>query len=313
MAGKTNLTTMARAISALWDTYYTPNFEQFPKEYTQWNTMIGKDQLAGYYDTIGNLPKAVALSDGADFPLEAVSQAFQTVITSSAVASGIEITWSLMKAAEGLSNVVNDIKAYAAVRAMITKLEELAIATWDNAFTTNLADGVPMLSNSHPCNDTTGGTNLTYDNLATGAAFGAGGYANVLAALELFSGFKDHQGSPIPSTPKRFMTHAQNQYKLKALMESQTVPSSTTDTSEMNSIPDLTPVFSNYLTSKTAWFIEDNAPDRPHGICQYLNSVATPENKTEVLQKSRGLGITSGYFFGVGAVPNIGIVGSTGL
>jgi hypothetical protein len=313
MAAKTNLTTLSKATTALWDTYWTPNWEQYPKEYSQWNTMYGKDQVVGYYNTIGNLKTAVALSDGADFPFEAITQAFETTITAAPYANGMEITWSLIKQAQKLSNIVSEAEVYARVASLVSKLEAIGIAPWDNAFTTNLANGVPLCSASNPCNDTTGSTNLTYSSLATGPAFGTGGYANVITALELFANMKDHQGNPVPSIPSRFMTHSQNQFKLKALFESQTVPLATANTSEKNVIPNLTPVFSNYLTSKTAWFIEDKRMDRPHGICQYLNSVPTPETKTEIFQKSRGIGISSGFFMGAGAVSNVGIVGSTGL
>lgn len=305
MAGKANLTTMANACLVTYDEHFEENWNTFPKEYSMWNTMFGKDQIAGNYDKTGNLVKAVALSDGANFPFEAITQSYKTVISSAPYAAGLEITWSLIKEAGKISNIIDKMKVYGVASAMLQTLEEVGIAPWDNAFTTNLTSGVPACSASQPCDDTAG---TTYSNLATGVL----SYANIKAALKLFPQQKNAQGYPVPTSPNRIMTHALNQMDLKEIFESSTFPSTTTNTSQKNVLPDLTPVFSHYLTSTTAWFLEDNRPDRPHGICQYLNSCPTPENKAEVFEKSRGIGISSGFFMGAGMLPNLGLVGSTG-
>lgn len=307
MAGKTNLTTMAKACLVTYDEHFEANWESFPKEYSMWNTMRGKDQIKGYYDTTGNLVKAVALADGANFPFEAITQAYQTTITSAPFATGLEITWSLIKEASKISNIIDKIRVYGVASSMLQTLEETGIKPWNDAFTENLTSGVPALSATQPCSDTAGGT--TYSNLATGAL----SYANIKTALKLFPVQKNGQGYPVPTSPNRIMTHALNQMDLKEIFDSSTFPSTSAATSQKNVLPKLDTVFSHYLTSTTAWFLEDNRPDRAHGICQYLNSCPTPENKSEIFEKSRGIGISSGFFMGAGMLPNIGLVGSTGL
>jgi hypothetical protein len=201
------------------------------------------------------------------------------------------------------------MKAYGVAASLLQTLEEVGIKPWDDAFTVNLSNGVPACSGSIPCSDTTGGTNVTYSNLATGAL----SYANIKAGLKLFPKAKNAQGYPVPTKPNKIKTHALNQMDIQEIFNSATFPSTTTDTSQKNVLPQLEPVFSNYITSTTAWFLEDDRPDRPHGICQYLNSCPSPESKMEEFEKTRSYGLSTGFFMGAGMLPNIGLVGSTGL
>jgi hypothetical protein len=307
-----NTTDISRFLLAKFQRYYHPNWESHPKEYAMWNTMKGSDTLIGYYDTIGNLAAAAVMTDGADFDIGAIVQAYETSIESVQYGKGFGITLKAMKAAQNKSDVITASKVYALSKAMLVALEALGIKPWDDAFTVNLADGVPMCSNSHPCKDTVGGTNETYDNLTTGSFYGSGGYDNLLAGLELFATMKDHQGKPVPSVPDTFKTHAFNQYQTKAVFESTLVPFEATQTNTKNILPGLKPVFSNYLTSKTAWWVEDTSPDRPHGIFQYLNSCPVPENHVDRDIDNGGYVATTAFFAGASAVPNVGIVGSTG-
>lgn len=305
-----NTTDISRFLLAKFQRYYAPNWDSYPKEYAMWNTMKGSDTLIGYYDTIGNLAEAAVMSDGADFDIGAIVQAYETSIESVQYGKGFGITLKAMKAAANKSDVISQAKVYALAKSMLVALEKVGITPWDGAFATNLSDGVPMCSNSHPCKDTVGGTNLVYDNLATGGFFGTGGYDNLMAGLELFSTMLDHQGNPVPSTPDTFKTHAYNQFQTKALFESMQVPFEESNTK--NVLPSLKPVFSHYLTSKTAWWLEDTSPDRPHGIFQYLNGVESPINSVDYVISNGGYQATSAYFAGAGAIPNVGIVGSAG-
>jgi len=307
----TNTTDISRYLLAKFQRYYAPNWKAFPKEYAMWNTLVGSDTLVGYYDTMGNLAEAAIMNDGADFDIGSVDQAYETSIESVQYGKGFGVTLKAMKAAARKSDVIDKAKVYALAKSMLVALEKLGIKPWDDAFTVNLSDGVPMCDNSHPCKDTVGVTNLTYDNLATGVFYGTGGYENVVSALDLFAGMKDHQGNPVPSVPDTFKTHAVNQLRVKALFESMGAPFEESNTK--NVLPNLKPVFSNYLTSKTAWFIEDTSPDRPHGIFQYLNSCPEPLNFVDRLPENAGYQATSAYFAGSGAVPNVGVVGSTGI
>lgn len=304
-----NTTMNSRFLLLAFNRWFRANWTKFPQQYKQWNTMIGCDALTGTYDSMGNLADAITMADGADFDIGGMSQAYQTSITAVQIGKGWGITYKNQKAAANLSDLVPASKAYNVVKSMQNAIEILAITVWDNAFTVNLADGVPLCSNSHPCFDLVGGTGLVWDNLETGAL----SYATLQAGLQLFATFKDHQGKPAPSMADVIKTHAWNQAAVKIILESSFVPSTSASASAINPTPNLRPVFSNYLTSKTAWFVEDSSPDRPHGICQYLNGVPEPENKVEYNYLNRDYIVTSAYFIGCNAVPNIGLVGSTGL
>lgn len=299
---------ISRFLLAGFQKYFVPNWDSYPKEYSQWNKVVGCPTLAGTYDGAGNLAEAIAMADGADFDVGKITQGYQTTITAGQVGKAFGITYQAQKAAANMSNLVSRAKVVQLVKAMQMKLEKLGIASWDNAFTTVLADGVAACSANHPCKDA--GPSV-WDNLATGVAFGTGGYDNVEAALVKFANFLDSQANPVPSVPDTFKTHANNQRKFKALFESNYEP--VENKMINNTLPALKLVTSHYLTSKTAWFIEDTSEDRPHGIFQYLEGVPEPDNEVNKDFKNRNYVASSAYFAGCGMIPNIGLVGSTGL
>lgn len=300
-----NTTTLSRLLLAQLQDVYTPNWEAYPKQYPMWNTLVGSDTAKHTFDSLGNIAAAIEMSDGADLTLNALTQAYETAVTVKQWGTAHVMTYMLVKQASRNTALLKSPQIMALLKSMVVTLEKNAITPWDNAFTTNLADGVPMFDNAHPCKDTAGGS--TWDNLATGAI----SYANVEAAIKLFSGFLDHQGQPVPSIPDTFKTHAVNQMALKKLFDSEYVPVDNQLIS--SSLPMLKQVFSNYLTSLTAWFIEDTSPDRPHGVSVYLNSCPQPENEVYKVDKSRSVVASSIYFMQSGMIPSIGIVGSTGL
>lgn len=300
----TNTTTIARALLAQFENFYTPNWDAFDKEYSKWNTLIGKDTPTGLYDTFGNLPAAKEMTDGASFENNAISQAYQTSITVKQFGTTLALTYMAQKYAQNNSNIIDKMKVASTAKSMLVTLEENGITPWNGAFTVNLADGVPLISASHPCKDT---ADTVYSNLATGVL----SYENLEAGVKLFAGFKDHQGKPVPSRPTAIKTHALNEMAVKKLFESQYVP---IDNQLVNrALPNLTPIFSNYITSKTAWFLEEIAADRPHVISQYLNSCPSPENSVDVFPENRNYVASSAFFMNSGAIPNVGIVGSTGV
>lgn len=303
----TNTTTISRALLAQFQEAYYANWDAFPREYDKWNTMVGSDTPKHTFDTFGNLLAAIEMTDGQDFTKNAITQAYETSVTVKQFGTTLAITYMAQMYAKNASKVLDKIKIAGVVKSMLVSLEANGITPWDNAFTVNLADGVPGCSASHPCFDLVGGAGTLWNNLATGPI----SYDNIEAGLKKFAGFLDHQGKPVPSVCDTIKTHALNQMALKKLFESQYVPLD--NQLVQNPMPMLKAVFSNYLTSKTAWFLEDTSPDRPHGISVYLNSCASPDNEVNKLPENRDYVASSAFFMNSGMIPNIGLVGSTGL
>lgn len=303
----TDTTTISRALLAKFQDYFTANWTMFVKQYSQWNTMMPSKTKVHTFDSYGNLAEAEQMTDGADFPLNKITQAYETSCTILPFGTGLGITYQAEKYAGGVSNLIDKIKVAGTAKSMLTKLEKNAIAIWDNAFTTNLADGVPACSASHPCFDLVGGTGTLWNNLATGAL----AYSTLEAGMKKFAQFLDGRGEPVPAVCDTIKTHALNQFALTKLFDSQYVPLD--NQLVQNPLPKLKAVFSNYLTSTTAWFLEDTSSDRPHGISMYLENTPSPENDVVRDQNNRGYKATSAFFMGSCMVENPGLVGSTGL
>ena len=193
-------------------------------------------------------------------------------------------------------------KISSAVKNMINYEEELAIAPYDNAFTTNLADGVPLISNSHPCLNAPGTLN---DNLTTGAL----SPDTIKAAVKLFSQFKNHAGKPMRAWANQILTHEYNMIEIEEIFNSVLKPYEESNTK--NTLPKLRPAYSRWLTSLTAWFLRDT--EYEHAIIQFYKGYRNKMDwREEFLTKNlQGTCYTLGES-GTRPLGGVGIVGSTG-
>lgn len=277
---------------------FTKNFKAYPREYPQYTTPKTADKQTMYYDSMGNLPAAAEKAEGGAIQYGKVQQAYQTSVKMKTWANGYSHTMEAIK--YDLFGVINSVKAKELARTM-AELEENNAIYWlnnaDNAAVT-LADGVPILSDSHPLVDSV----LQNDNLASGALTPD----NVKAALKLFNGFKNHQGGPMKSDPDKFITHKNNMWTTQEIFGSNNKAYELSNTK--NSLSPLKNVFLRYITNENYWFLEDSSFD--HIV--FVSFMKTAFDQDEDRINTKDMFFNAVAIYNTGALPNIGFVGSTG-
>ncbi|MNB87058.1 Mu-like prophage major head subunit gpT [compost metagenome] len=169
----------------------------------------------------------------------------------------------------------------------------------DNAFTTNIYDGVPLISASHPNRGALGGTQ---SNLATGAL----NDANLKAGIVLFRQQKDEAGKQIMQRPSKLIVNQALQFTAAAVLQS--ALQSGTANNDTNTLPSLKIVDLLFTSSTTAWFLQANR----HQMQHYWR--VPVEFKRRPYMTDNMAWIWDGYFRDAYAVEDWrGIVGSTGL
>ena len=179
-------------------------------------------------------------------------------------------------------------------------VEQNTVGLLDNAFSVNQYDGVPMISASHPYRKT--GLSGVQSNLATGAL----NDTNIKAGLNLFNELNDEAGKRIKMNPAKFITHKNNQWDVQTVFNS--TLRSGTGNNDKNVLPDLEFVFSTFMESKTAWFLQS----KQHKMIHFFRT--RPEFIKRRYMNPNGSQSWDGYFRESTVVRNWrGVVGSTGL
>lgn len=148
---------------------------------------------------------------------------------------------------KGVFKVVEDMTRDAGHAGRNT-VEQNSVSVLDNAFTMNQYDGVPMCSASHPYRKT--GLSGTQSNLASGGI----NDVNIKAGINLFNSINDEAGKRIVMNPNKFITHKDNQFEVATVFQSAQRAGSANN--DKNVLPDMEYVFSNFMASKTAWFLQ---------------------------------------------------------
>jgi phage major head subunit gpT-like protein len=272
-------------------------FNSTPPQYPMYTTEMTSDKAQETYDSMGNLKAAELKAEGDDIKYGKVSQAYQTTIINYTYANGLEYTHEAIR--DDLYGCVNDARATELARTMKVKEERTAIVGLDNAFTTALADGKALCANDHPCKDAPGQVN---DTLTTGGLT----TANLQTALNMFNDFKNHAGDPMDSDANKLITHKNNMFTVREILQSQNKANELSNTK--NTLPMLQEVYLRYLTSTTAWFLEDTM--FTHLIFQWRERTNFSADQDNIRTKDYYTNALGRW--GNGAIPNIGIVGSAG-
>lgn len=139
-------------------------------------------------------------------------------------------------------------------------IETKAAEIFNNAFTTNGFDGMPLISATHKRLD--GGTmsNRLGATDGAGAADGALSDRNLKAALIQTRRQVDDKGILIQVQPKYLVVPPSLQFIANTLVQSQNISANGTGsgmTNDKNTLPNLQVVVMDYFTSNTAWFLID--------------------------------------------------------
>jgi len=288
--------------------YFTENWDTWANEYAQWTTVRGDPKLTGIYQQVGNLSAAEVMGENDPVGIETISQNYQTTITVDQIGRGLAVS---LRAAKGdLYNLLGEGKMRELLRALKVKMEQISIKPWDDAFSVNQVDGVPMCSAVKPCAD----SGATYLTLATGALDAAAGAASIKTALQYMASQKNAQGDPFVAIADTFGTHAMNQVNTEALFGSALIPfqasTSGTQIQTKNTLPRLRPVYSHYTANSDNWFLWDSKID--HVVSQHLDNMASPMIETHKDPDTKATIADAVFFWGAASLPNPGIVGSSG-
>jgi hypothetical protein len=180
------------------------------------------------------------------------------------------------------------------------ELEEANAVKWiDNAFATNLTDGVPLCTNSRPLKNTPGTLN---DTLTTGVL----SPANLKTARQMFARFKNHAGGPMKAKPTDGLTHAVNMQTVEEINASTKTAFELSNTA--NKTLQANWHYSTYMASETAWFLWDSVYE--HILFQTFMDTVFDQDEDKISTKN--LYYNAIAMYQTGALPNIGIVGSLG-
>ena len=211
---------------------------------------------------------------------------------------GVEIVLSREMIDDQKYNEVIEMTADAG-RAGRNTLETNAVSVLDDAFTVAQYDGQFMCDSDHPYYKT--GLAGTQSNLATGAITDT----NVKAGINLFNTINDESGKRIVMRPSKFITHMDNQWTVATVFESSL--RSGTANNDKNVLPDLEFVFSNFMSSTTAWFLQA----KQHKMIHFYR--VKPEFVKRKYMNPNGSQSWDGYYRDSTIVRNWrGIVGSLG-
>lgn len=294
----TMTTHISRMIVAGQKEIFTKNFDSYPIEYTAFTTPKTANKKSETYDSMGNLKAAEEKAEGMPINYGAVSQAYQTTITNKTWANGFAHTMEAIK--YDLYGVINSIKAKELSRTMRELEEKNAIYWIDNAIATNLADGQPIGSDSHPLVDSP----LLNDTLATAASIKIP--ENHKTMINMFYAFKNHAGGPMKSNPTDALTHYVNQLDVEEIYGSTLKANEMSNTK--NALPSLKWHYTTYASSQTFWMMWDNKFD--HIIFQTFMNTEMDQDEDKISTKNMYFNAIAMYQ--TGAVPNIGIVYNAG-
>jgi len=293
----TQLSQISRAIVLGVNDWFTANFDAYAVQYPQYTKTVNSTLETEKYDSMANLAPVSEIAEGANFDFGSVEQAYETQVKNTKFGGGIQFTVESL--AYDKYQLLIEAKAKELMHIIRDKEEELGVKAYDEAFTVNLADGVPLCDNSHPLYNTSG----TNDTLITGALTPD----NVKAASQQFAQFKNHQGKPMRAFPDQLMTHEFNMITVEEILNSRNKAYEMSNTE--NRLPALRPAYSRYLTSTTAWFLRDTKFD--HSVIQFYQGYRNKMDWEEDFDNKNLKGTI--YFLGNAAgLPRPGIVGSLG-
>lgn len=291
-------TDISRMLLAGQKEIFTRNFESYPIEYTWYTTPKSANKETETYDSMGNLKAATRKVEGDAITYGKVTQAYQTSITNYTWANGYEVTVEATK--YDLYGVCNSIKAKELARTM-RELEETNAVYWlDNAATVNLADGVPLASNSKPLVDSAS----LNDTLATASTIADPD--NHKTVINMFYGFMNHAGGPMKSRPGKAVTHYVNQLTVEEVYRSINKANEFSNTK--NVLPSISWGYSTYMASQTAWMVWDTSYE--HILFQTFMGTAFDTDTDKIYTKNMYFNAIAMY--NLGCLPNIGVVYNPG-
>lgn len=234
---------------------FTKNFEAYPAEYPSYCVDKPSSKDTETYDSMGNIANGGELIEGDSITYNKAGQAYQTSISTKMWANGYSYSYKSKKL--DLYGVVNSMQAKELARTFSEDLETEAIYWIDNCTTVTLADGVALISATHPLVNSA----AVVDNTQTAGSIS--NPANHKAMINAFRrGWKNHAGGKMKINPTDALTSSVNQMDVEAVYESMNKPLEVSNTK--NTLPrNVNWHYSSFMSSETAWLMWDKSFENP--------------------------------------------------
>ena len=271
-------------------------------------TVKKQPKKVGNYDTIGNLSAAEEHVEGSTVVFDKIEEAYRTYITAKVYDKGVAATIEAQQFDQ--YDVVTTQFGEPLVAALNIKKERVVAAAYNGAFTDTGADGVAIISDSHPLKNNSA---LLNDNLTTGALSNE----SLRTAKNMFNMIYNQAGDPFDTQPTHLLIHPNKMFQALELLNSTLTAWQLSNTK--NVLQDIAPIkiitnpylTYNVSTDVSPWFMLDMSLDGAGCILQENKalSLKTWFERSE-LDSLKGAAYE---IYGVGFVSSgYGIVGSAG-
>jgi len=276
------------------------------KYYAQIVTEVQQKRRIGSYNTVGNIGPATEKPEADTLTYDRIQHYLETNITSRTVGKAVEA--SLESLEYDLENVVNQTFGTPLMRVMQNFKEKEIADLYNDAFATTGADGVYLIDDDHPLQNSTS----VNSNLASGALTPD----NLITAKNMFNSIYDQAGQFFDTEPTHLLIHPNKQYTALQILESSLLAFELSNTKNVtNDVMPIRIITNKYLdynssTNVSPWFLLDKMLPDAGAILQTKRSLWLKtwwENNNAVYRamalEMYGSGIVS---------PGYGIVGSPG-
>jgi len=269
-------------------------------------TKVSEEKEVGTYLTVGDIGNATLHTEGDAYTYEGLSEDWKTELTIQTYGKGVIATRKQMKDDQTMS--VKGMYGTKLIRSMIETKEQIVADVYNDGFSTAMADGVYVFSNTHPLSNAPGKYN---DNLITGALT----TDNIKAAVNQFSLIKNQAGNRYPTRATHLLVNAMEQFTVYELLQSQLMAYELINT--VNSIGKVNPfgvILNHYIDHTTdgdtysPWFMLDKTIPDAGCVYQYRGGMNV---ETETDFDTKDYKSTCEEEYVVGAVsPGFGMIGS---
>lgn len=290
---------ISRMLEAGQKEIFMKNFENYPLEYPYFTTEKKATKETETYDSLSNLKSAELKVEGDSIKYGKVKQAYQTSIKNETVANGYAHTIEAIK--YDLYGTVNSVRAKELARTMRVYEETKAIYWIDNATSVNLADGVPLASNSHPLID----SDQVNDTLATASSVEDPDSHKTM--INMFWDFKNHQGDLMKCNPNKGLSHKSNMMTIEEVYKSDGKAQEISNTK--NTLLPISWGYTTYASSKTFFMMWDSAYE--HILFQWFMKTEFGLDEDKISTKNVYLNAIAMY--NTGCKPEVGVVYNDGV
>lgn len=197
--------------------------------------------------------EAPVKGEGASFTYQDAQESYTSRYVMETIATGYAITEEALE--DNLYDTLSKIKTKACARAMASTKQTKAAAVFNNGFSTNLGDGVPLFSASHP---TVGAGNLSN---TVSADLSETALENAFIAL---ANTRDDRNILLPNVPQSLHIPRQSIFIAERILKSPgRVDVADNDINALRSMGAFPKgIFVNHrFTDTNAWFIRTDVPN----------------------------------------------------